>query len=73
MHTLQLKVDDAIFETFMGMIKRFPQDKITIIDTNDTDMVSLEEAKSKVQNALNQISQKRGLALEDAFDKVLNR
>ena len=72
MHTLQLKVDDAIFEKLMGMLKGFPQDKIAIIDTNESHSISLEEAKAKVQHALNQISQNKGIALEDAFEKVLN-
>lgn len=68
MHTLQLKIDDSIFEKFMGLIEMLPKDKIAILDDNS---VSFEEAKIKVQNALNNVSQDNGVEIDTAFDKVL--
>ena len=68
MHTLQLKIDDSIFEKFMGLIEMLPKDKIAVLDDNS---VSFEEAKIKVQNALNNVSQDNGVEIDTAFDKVL--
>ncbi|MEA2111919.1 MAG: hypothetical protein U9P71_07710 [Campylobacterota bacterium] len=69
MHTLQLKIDDSIFDKFMGLIEMLPRDKVTVMDDNS---VSFEEAKMKVQNALNNVSQNNGIKIDTAFEKVLN-
>ena len=71
MHTLQLKIDDSIFDKFMGLLDILPKDKVSI-STENSDTVSFEEAKVKVKNAINNISHSDGLELDDAFDKVLN-
>ena len=70
MHTLQLKIDDSIFDKFMGLLDILPQEKISVSDESNS--ISFEEAKAKVQNAINNISNKDGIELDDAFDKVLN-
>lgn len=69
MHTLQLKIDDSIFEKFMGLIEMLPKDKVAVLDDNS---VSFEEAKTKVLNALNNVSQNNGIEIDTAFDKILN-
>ena len=70
MHTLQLQIDDSIFDKFMGLLDILPQEKISISDESNS--ISFEEAKIKVENAINNISNKDGIELDDAFDKVLN-
>ena len=70
MHTLQLQVDDSIFDKFMGLLDIFPKEKISV--TDESNAISFEEAQIKVQNAINNISDNKGLELDDAFEKVLN-
>ena len=71
MHTLQLKIDDSIFDKFMGLLDILPKDKVSF-STQSSDTVSFEEAKIKVQNSINNISHHEGIKLDDAFDRVLN-
>ena len=71
MHTLQLKIDDSIFDKFMGLLDILPKEKISVSeDSNDS--ISFEEAQTKVQNAINNIPNNNGLEFDEAFDKVLN-
>ena len=70
MHTLRLQVDDSIFDKFMGLLDILPKEKISVSDESNS--ISFEEAEAKVQNAINNISNKDGIELDDAFDKVLN-
>jgi len=70
MHTLQLQIDDSIFDKFMGLLDILPKEKIAV--TDESNAISFEEAKSKVQRAINNISDTSGLELDDAFDKVLH-
>lgn len=72
MHTLQLKIDDSIFDKFMGLLDILPKDKVSVSENIEDDSISLEDAKVKVQNAINNISQRNGVKLDDAFDRVLN-
>ncbi len=69
MHTLQLQVDDSIFEKFMGLLDILPKDKVSF--TDESNSISFEEAQTKVQNAINNISNNNGIELDEAFDKVL--
>ena len=70
MHTLQLQIDDSIFDKFMGLLDILPQEKISVSDESNS--ISFEEAKIKVKNAINNISNKDGIELDDAFDNILN-
>ena len=70
MHTLQLQIDDSIFEKFMGLLDILPKEKIFV--TDESNAISFEEARLKVQKAINNISDESGLELDAAFDKVLN-
>jgi len=70
MHTLQLQIDDSIFDKFMGLLDILPKEKISV--TDESNAISFEEAQAKVQKAINNISDTSGLELDDAFDKVLN-
>jgi len=39
---------------------------------DESNSISFEEAKIKVQNAINNISDDNGIEIDDAFDKILN-
>lgn len=67
MHTLQLNIDDSIFDKFMGLLDLLPQDKIEA----EYPSISFEEAKTKVANAVNNISLTSGIPLNDAMEQVL--
>ncbi len=71
MHTLQLKIDDSIFDKFMGLLDILPKEKIYVSEDNN-DSISFEEAQTKVQNAINNIPNNDGIEFDEAFDKVLN-
>lgn len=70
MHTLQLKIDDSIFDKFMGLLDILPKEKISVSDESNT--ISFQEAQVKVQNAINNISKDNGMDIDEAFNKVLN-
>ncbi len=70
MHSIQLKIDDSIFDKFMGLLDILPKEKISI--SEDTDNISFEEAQIKVSKAINNISENKGLDIDEAFEKVLN-
>jgi len=72
MHTLQLKIDDSIFNKFMGLLDILPKEKISILEETNANTISFEEAKVKVQKAINNISDDTGMKIDEAFDKVLN-
>ncbi len=72
MHTLQLKIDDSIFDKFMGLLDILPKEKISVSEDLESNSISFEEAQVKVQNAINNISSNQGLELDKAFEKVLN-
>ncbi len=71
MHTLQLQVDDSVFEKFMGLLDLLPKEKISVLERHNIHDISIDEAKQKVQKALNNISSDQGISLDEAFNKVL--
>ena len=72
MHSIQLKVDDSIFDKVMTMLELLPKDKITVEENSyEYPTITEKEAKKKVQKAINNISNSNGLPLEEAFGKVL--
>ena len=70
MHTLQLKIDDSIFDKFMGLLDILPKDKVSV--SEESNAISFEEAQIKVQNAINEIPNNNGIEISKAFEKVLN-
>ncbi len=70
MHTLQLEIDDSIFDKFMGLLDILPKEKISV--STESNSISFEEAQSKVQNSINNIPSNKGIGIDEAFDKVLN-
>ena len=70
MHSIQLKVDDSIFDKVMTMLELLPEDKIKVEDNGyDYPMISQSEAKWKVHHALDQIAEGKGVSLDEAFGK----
>ncbi|WP_310442142.1 hypothetical protein [Sulfurimonas sp.] len=70
MHTIQLNIDDSIFDKFMGLIEILPRDKVEITSQMDYPSISFEEAKEKVHRAVNSISANKGIPLNQAIEKV---
>lgn len=72
MHSIQLKIDDSIFEKVMTMLELLPQDKIEIEEeAYYYPAISTKEAREKVDRAIHNIERGTGLQLDEAFDKVL--
>ena len=71
MHSIQLKIDDSIFEKVMTMLELLPQDKIKVEEEYHIPAITVEEAKEKVNRAINNIDRDEGVSLDDAFDKAL--
>ena len=72
MHTIQLKIDDTIFEKVMIMLELLPQDKVTVEENIYAyPAITVEEAKKKVSQAINNIEKDKGLQLNEAFNRVL--
>ena len=72
MHSIQLKIDDSIFDKVMTMLELLPQDKIKVEDKGyDYPTITNDEAKKKVEKAINNIANDSGLDFEKVFDKVL--
>jgi len=71
MHTIQLNIDDSIFDKFMGLIEILPKDKVEVTTQKEYPSISFEEAKQKVHRAVNSISSNKGIPLDKAIDKVL--
>ena len=68
MHSVQLKIDDSIFDKVMGMLELLPQDKIKVKDNGfEYPAIDQTEAEKKVDRAIKGIADKKGLSLEDAF------
>jgi len=71
-HTLQLTIDDSIFEKFMRLLDTLPKEKVLISKEVDDDSVSFEVAQRKVQNAINNIPADSGVEMDTAFNKILD-
>ena len=71
MHTIQLKIDDSIFDKFMGLLDILPKDKLEVTIDKDYPSISFEEAERKVQRAVNNLSSNEGISLNQAIREVL--
>jgi len=71
MRTIQLNIDDSIFDKFMGLLEILPKDKIEVATQKEYPSISFEEAKLKVQRATNNIPTNQGIALGQAIEKIL--
>ncbi|MDD3769464.1 hypothetical protein E0765_03885 [Sulfuricurvum sp. IAE1] len=72
MHTVRLTIHDAIYDKLMGLLEILPKDKIEIIEESDEyPAISFEEAKSKVERAINNLHKNEGVDLSTAIEKVV--
>ena len=71
MHTVKLNIDDSIFDKFMGLLDILPKDKVEVMSDKEYPSVSFEEAKLKVEKALNNIPNDDSILLDQAINKVL--
>ncbi|MGA9045717.1 hypothetical protein [Sulfuricurvum sp.] len=72
MHTVRLTIHDTIYEKLMGLLEILPKDKIEIIEEKDEfPAISFEEAKLKIERAMNNIPKNEGLNLSTAIEKVI--
>lgn len=69
--TMQINIKDQYLEKFKEFINSLPSDAVEIDNISDNS-ISLDEAKQKVQKAINNISSKQSLDLDTAFTKLAN-
>lgn len=67
--TMKINLKDQYLDKFNDFIKSLPSDAIKVDNILDNS-ISMEEAKEKVQKAMNNISSNEGLDLDTAFSKV---
>lgn len=72
MHTIRLNIHDTIYDKLMTLLEILPKDKLEIVEEHNTyPPISLDEAKQKVERAINNIAKNEGLDLNTAIDKVM--
>jgi len=71
-HSLHLKIDDSIYDKFMGLLEILPKGKVEVSEELDYPDISKEEARVKVERAINNISQTSGTPIEEVFNKILD-
>lgn len=72
MHTIRLNIHDTIYDKLMGLLEILPKDKLEIVEEHNAyPPISLDEAKQKVERAINNIAKNEGLELNTAIDKVM--
>ena len=62
MHTIQIDIDDTIFDNFMGLIDILPKNKLEVTSTNSNPNISFAESR-KIK--------KTSSSLEDQVNKLL--
>lgn len=73
MHTITLNIDNSVYDKFKILLEMLPKDKITIEEDNDFPeelLVSPEEAKKRVADAIEWIANNKGIPLDEAFEKI---
>jgi len=69
--TMKVSIKEQYLDKFHDFVKSIPKDCIEI-DTFEDDAISFEEAKIKVEKAINNISLHQGIELNSAFQKVIS-
>jgi len=69
--TMKVSIKEQYLDKFHDFVKSIPKDGIEI-DTFEDDAISFEEAKIKVEKAINNISLHQGIELNSAFQKVIS-
>ena len=72
MHTIQLNIHDSIYEKLMGLLEILPKDKVEITEvSSDFPAISFEDAEQKVQKAINNMEEEKGIPLSQAIDSIV--
>ena len=69
--TMKGSIKDQYVDRCEDFIKSLPKDAIEV-DTINDNSISMDDAKKKVQKAINNISANQGLNLDSTFEKVAN-
>lgn len=69
--TMKIDIKDQYLEQFKALLKTLPEDAVHF-DTISDNSISFEEAQNKVESSISSLSKNKGIALDIAFDKVLN-
>ena len=73
MHTIRLNIDDSIYEKFMGLLEILPKDKVEITEkSSNFSTISFDEAQQKVQKAINNMEEEKGIPLSQVIDSIVN-
>jgi len=73
MHTIQLNIHDSIYEKLMGLLEILPKDKVEITEvSSDFPAISFEDAQQKVQKAINNMEEEKGIPLSQAIDSIVH-
>ena len=71
MHTLQLKIDDSIFDKFMGLLDILPKEKISVVE--EQVVTSKEEVQKRVYAAESNASYVAEEQFWDEIDKNIEK
>ncbi len=69
--TMKVSIKDQYLNKFEEFKNSLPKDAIEV-DTIHDNAISFDDAKNKVQKAINNISSNQGLDINIAFEKVAN-
>lgn len=69
--TVKVNIKDQYLDRFDDFISSLPEGAVKV-DTIDDNSITPEQAKQKVQKAINNISSNQGLDLDSAFHKITN-
>ncbi len=69
--TMKIDLKEQYLDKFKDFVDSLPSDAIKV-DNIEDDSITMDEAKEKVNKAINNISSNKGLDIDEAFDKVVN-
>ena len=75
MHEIRLNITEEIFEKFMGLIDILPKESISVEEINSVPFypsISFEEAKTKIENSIANISKNQGRNADLVFNELLS-
>lgn len=68
---MKIDLKEQYLDKFKDFVDSLPSDAIKV-DNIEDDSITMDEAKEKVNKAINNISSNKGLDIDEAFDKVVN-
>ncbi|MEA2027897.1 MAG: hypothetical protein U9N49_02845 [Campylobacterota bacterium] len=74
MHSVRLNIENEFYEKFIDFMSALPKNMVEIEEVDDIPYypsISLNEAKQKVQNAIEDMDKNKGMELETTFNRIL--